>query len=115
MRARDQVLITAAELAALIRAGNPVTILDVRWRLDEPDGRASYLRSHLPGAVYASLEDELSDHRSQAVAVTRCPPGAACRPPRAGGESDRRCRSWSTTTGIEPVQREHGGCSPRPG
>jgi thiosulfate/3-mercaptopyruvate sulfurtransferase len=56
------VLITAAELADLIGAGTPVTILDVRWRLDEPDGRATYLQGHLPGAVYVSLEDELSDH-----------------------------------------------------
>ncbi len=62
MPARDQVLITATELAALIGAGSPVTILDVRWRLDEPDGRAAYLHGHIPGAVYVSLEDELSDH-----------------------------------------------------
>ncbi|MGB8389187.1 sulfurtransferase [Mycobacterium sp.] len=62
MQARDQVLITAAELAALIRAGEPATVLDVRWRIDEPDGRPAYLRGHLPGAVYVSLEDELSDH-----------------------------------------------------
>ena len=62
MEARDRVLITATELAALIQAGDPVTILDVRWRLDEPDGRAAYLQGHLPGAVYVSLEDELSDH-----------------------------------------------------
>ena len=62
MQARDQVLITATELAALIGAGSPVTILDVRWRLDEPDGRAAYLQGHIPGAVYVSLEDELSDH-----------------------------------------------------
>ncbi|MGH3560552.1 MAG: sulfurtransferase [Mycobacterium sp.] len=62
MQARDRVLITAAELADLIRAGDPVTILDVRWRLDAPDGRAAYLQGHLPGAVYVSLEDELSDH-----------------------------------------------------
>ena len=40
----------------------PITILDVRWRLDEPDGRATYLRGHLPGAAYVSLEEELSDH-----------------------------------------------------
>jgi thiosulfate/3-mercaptopyruvate sulfurtransferase len=59
---RDQVLITATELAALIEAGDPLTVLDVRWRLDEPDGRAAYLEGHLPGAVYVSLEDELSDH-----------------------------------------------------
>jgi thiosulfate/3-mercaptopyruvate sulfurtransferase len=59
---RDQVLITATELAALIEASDPLTTLDVRWRLDDPDGRAAYLEGHLPGAVYVSLEDELSDH-----------------------------------------------------
>ncbi|MEE6179375.1 sulfurtransferase [Mycobacterium sp. 050134] len=62
MDVRDRVLISATELADLIDFGRPVTILDVRWRLDEPDGRAAYLEGHLPGAVYVSLEDELSDH-----------------------------------------------------
>lgn len=62
MDSRDQVLITATELAALLEAGDPVTILDVRWRVDDPDGRAAYQESHLPGAVYVSLDDELSDH-----------------------------------------------------
>lgn len=55
-------LITAAALAERLRAGDPVTVLDVRWRLDAPDGHAAYLAGHLPGAVYVSLEDELSDH-----------------------------------------------------
>ena len=62
MEARDRVLITATELAAVLEAGEPVTILDVRWQLDEPDGRAAHLQGHIPGAVYVSLEDELSDH-----------------------------------------------------
>jgi thiosulfate/3-mercaptopyruvate sulfurtransferase len=62
MEVRDRVLITAMELAALLEAGDPLTILDVRWRLDEPDGRPAYLQGHLPGAVYVSLEEELSDH-----------------------------------------------------
>ena len=62
MGARDKVLITAAELADRLRAGEPVTILDVRWSLDAPDGRAAYRQGHLPGAVYVSLEDELTDH-----------------------------------------------------
>ncbi|MGC2655104.1 MAG: sulfurtransferase [Mycobacterium sp.] len=62
MNARAQVLITAAELAGLIADGRRVTILDVRWKLGEPDGYPAYLQGHLPGAVYASLEDELSDH-----------------------------------------------------
>ncbi|MEO8815467.1 MAG: sulfurtransferase [Mycobacterium sp.] len=62
MQARDKVLITAAELADRSTAGEPLTILDVRWSLDAPDGHAAYLKGHLPGAVYVSLEDELSDH-----------------------------------------------------
>jgi thiosulfate/3-mercaptopyruvate sulfurtransferase len=62
VEARDQVLITATELADLIEAGDPLTILDVRWRLDEPDGQAAYLEGHLPGAVYVSLDEDLSDH-----------------------------------------------------
>jgi len=60
--ARDKVLITAAQLADLLDAGDPVSILDVRWRLDEPDGRETYRKGHIPGAVYVSLEEELSDH-----------------------------------------------------
>jgi thiosulfate/3-mercaptopyruvate sulfurtransferase len=59
---RATVLITATELGARIRTGDPVSVLDVRWRLDEPDGRAAHLAGHIPGGVYASLEDELSDH-----------------------------------------------------
>ncbi|OBA59870.1 thiosulfate sulfurtransferase [Mycobacterium sp. 1100029.7] len=62
MEVRDQVLITATELADLIEAGDPLTILDVRWRLDQPDGRTAYEQGHLPGAVYVSLDDDLSDH-----------------------------------------------------
>ncbi len=61
-RRRDEVLITATELARLLAADEPVTILDVRWQLTEPDGRDAYERGHIPGAVYVSLEDELSDH-----------------------------------------------------
>jgi thiosulfate/3-mercaptopyruvate sulfurtransferase len=62
VEARYQVLITATDLATLIEGGDQLTILDVRWRLDDPDGRPAYLEGHLPGAVYVSLEDELSDH-----------------------------------------------------
>ncbi|BBZ22592.1 sulfurtransferase [Mycolicibacter hiberniae] len=61
MGPRSKVLITAGELIALLRAGEPVTVLDVRWSLEAPDGHPAYLGGHLPGAVYVSLEDELSD------------------------------------------------------
>lgn len=62
VNSRARVLISVAELAGLIEADEPLAILDVRWRLDEPDGYPTFLQGHLPGAVYVSLEDELSDH-----------------------------------------------------
>lgn len=34
----------------------------MRWQLTEPDGRAAYEAGHVPGAVYVSLDDELTDH-----------------------------------------------------
>ena len=35
-------LVSAEELAALIGADHSVRVLDVRWRLDRPDGRPEY-------------------------------------------------------------------------
>jgi len=43
---RDDVLITATELVQRLDADEPLTILDVRWQLTEPDGRAAY--EHTP-------------------------------------------------------------------
>ena len=37
-----------------------VVLLDVRWRLDVPDGGPAYREGHLPGAVYVDLERELA-------------------------------------------------------
>ncbi len=56
------ILITPAELSELVASGAPVRILDVRWRLDAPDGRPAYLEGHVPGAVYVDLDHELADH-----------------------------------------------------
>jgi thiosulfate/3-mercaptopyruvate sulfurtransferase len=85
VQSRNQVLITAAELADLIRAGEPPSVLDVRWRLDEPDGRPTYGQGHIPGAVYVSLEDELSDH-----SVT----GRGRHPLPSGHDLQEAARRW---------------------
>lgn len=53
-------LISVAELHTLLAGSEPVVILDVRWRLDRPDGRAEYREGHLPGAVYVDLDTELA-------------------------------------------------------
>ncbi|MDI6944819.1 MULTISPECIES: sulfurtransferase [Microbacterium] len=58
----SEILITPDELAELTARDERVRILDVRWRLDRPDGRPEYLEGHIPGAVYVDLERELSGH-----------------------------------------------------
>jgi thiosulfate/3-mercaptopyruvate sulfurtransferase len=88
------VLISAAELAGLLDAGDPVTILDVRWRLDQPDGRATYLQGHLPGAVYVSLDDELSDH---SIA------GRGRHPLPSGRSVEAAARRWGVRAGVPIV------------
>lgn len=57
-----EVLITPAALAAAIAGERPPVVLDVRWRLDQPDGRADHAAGHIPGAVYVDLDHELAEH-----------------------------------------------------
>lgn len=91
---RDDVLITATELAQRMDAGEPLTILDVRWQLTEPDGRAAYEQGHLPGAVYLSLEDELSDHGVS---------GRGRHPLPSGRSLEAAARQWGMRNGVPVV------------
>jgi thiosulfate/3-mercaptopyruvate sulfurtransferase len=51
-------LISAERLAEL--AQGEVVVLDVRWRLGGPPGRADYDTAHIPGAVFVDLDTELA-------------------------------------------------------
>lgn len=54
-------LVSAEDLHDLLADGAPLRVVDVRWRLDRPEaGHADYLTGHIPGAVFASLDRELS-------------------------------------------------------
>lgn len=60
-------LTTPAELNAALASGafpdgGPVRVLDVRWRLDRPDGRPAYREGHIPGAQYVDLDHDLAAH-----------------------------------------------------
>lgn len=92
--ARSDVLITAAELAQRLADGDPVSILDVRWQLTEPDGSAAYRAGHLPGAVYVSLEDELADHDV---------PGRGRHPLPSGRAVQAAARRWGLRDGVPVV------------
>ncbi|QKW52809.1 sulfurtransferase [Streptomyces buecherae] len=72
------VTITPRDLAAELAAPRPPLLLDIRWRMTPPggraagekSGRAAYEAGHLPGAVFVDLEAELVG-----------PPGPAGRHP----------------------------------
>jgi len=118
------VLITADDLIRRL-AAEPPTLLDVRWQLAEPDGYPAYLREHLPGAVYVSLEDELSDHTVTGRGRHPLPSGAALQAAarRWGVRGDRAvvvyddwnragsARAWWVlrAAGIENVRILDGG------
>ncbi|PZU44193.1 MAG: sulfurtransferase [Microbacterium sp.] len=55
-------LVTAAELDALLGSDRPPVVLDVRWRLGGPHGESAYLMGHIPGAVFVDLEADLAGH-----------------------------------------------------
>ncbi len=94
MTTRTKILITATELARILHAGEPCTILDVRWQLSEPDGRAAYEAGHIPGAVYVSLENELSDHT-----IT----GRGRHPLPSGRAVEAAARRWGIRQGVPVV------------
>ena len=94
MNMRAEVLVTAMELERLIATGAPLAILDVRWELARPDGRAAYEAGHVPGAVYVSLEDELTDH---SVA------GRGRHPLPSGRAVEAAARRWGIGRGTTVV------------
>ena len=57
---RAAALITADELATLLAADRPPTLLDVRWRLGGTPGRELYQAGNIPGAAFIDLDLELA-------------------------------------------------------
>ena len=54
-------LISAEQLQALARSGQPYRVFDCSFELMQPQaGRQLYLEAHIPGAVYANLDSDLS-------------------------------------------------------
>lgn len=92
--ARDDVFVTVADLRDRLTSQAPVTLLDVRWSLAEPDGDQAYLSGHLPGAVYVSLDDDLSDHRIA---------GRGRHPLPSGSDLQAAARRWGVRKGVPTV------------
>jgi len=92
-------LTTAAELHEALAAGRygdggPVRILDVRWRLDRPDGRPDFRAGHIPGAAYVDLDHELAAPGAPVDGRHPLPSPAALQ---------RSARTWGVHTGDTVV------------
>ncbi|MFJ6887799.1 sulfurtransferase [Streptomyces californicus] len=53
-------IITVSACASESAGPRPPVLLDVRWRLGGPHGRADYEAGHLPGAVFVDLDQDLA-------------------------------------------------------
>ncbi|WP_307124530.1 sulfurtransferase [Streptomyces sp. B1I3] len=53
-------IITASEYVSESTGPRPPVLLDVRWQLGGPHGRADYEAGHIPGAVFVDLDAELA-------------------------------------------------------
>ncbi|WP_345941125.1 rhodanese-like domain-containing protein [Microbacterium sp. Se63.02b] len=108
--------VSAAELNDLREQGAPVRVIDVRWRLDRPEaGHGDYLSGHIPGAVFASLDAELSTHGAPAEGRHPLPSTATLQ---------AAARRWGVRAGDTVVAyddsrasrlRGRGGCCGRAG
>ena len=90
----SDVLVSAPELAALLQGPTPVRLLDVRWRLDQPDGREEYRAGHLHGAVYVDLDTELASHGE---------PTDGRHPLPTAGQFQATARRWGINDGDTVV------------
>ena len=88
------VLVTADELAAELGSESPPRVLDVRWRLDKPDGREDYRAGHIPDAVYVDLDHELASHGE---------PGDGRHPLPSEADFQATVRSWGVNEGDRVV------------
>lgn len=87
-------LISAAELLSLTAQGTPVRLLDCSFELTDTEaGRRSHIQAHLPGALYAHLDEDLSGPKTTRGAIDG---GRHPLPSRA--VLARRIGAW----GIEP-------------
>ena len=102
-------LISAAELAANLEDEN-WAVIDCRFSLaDTEQGRRLYLTSHIPGAIYAHIDEDLSAGDAGKTAATRCrnqPPWRkSCLP---GASTSVQVVAYDDSGGA--MARGCGGC-----
>lgn len=107
MTMRDEILITATDLAAQLEReralppGVPRTrVLDVRWTLPQPDGREAFAAGHVPSAVYVDLDSQLAQHKT---------PQDGRHPLPEPAQFQAAARSWGLNGHDDVVVYDGGG------
>ena len=105
--ARDEILVTAEALHETLLAERELPadaprtrLLDVRWTLAQPDGRAAFAAGHIPGAVYVDLDTELARHGAPRDGRHPLPDPAAVQ---------ASARSWGIRSQDAVVAYDGGG------
>lgn len=112
-------LISAAQLQALQASGQPLMVFDCSFDLTAPSaGQAQYLQAHIPGAVYASLDQHLSahhgvpDHAGHVITAQTDQPASGGRHPLPSRE---RFAQWLCAIGfrndMQAVVYDRQGCN----
>ena len=98
-------LISGAELAGALAAADSsapgrIRLLDCRTRLDDPAaGRRAYAEGHIPGAVYASIDQDFA-----------APPGPGGRHPLPPAEAlQAQLRAWGINDDDQVVAYDDAG------
>ncbi len=102
-------LISAPELQALLASGQPLMVFDCSFDLAQPEaGAQAYLASHIPGAVHAHLDRDLS--LKQPAPGEQAASGG--RHPLPGRE---RFAAWLSSAGfangMQAVVYDRNGCN----
>ncbi|MFG2432470.1 sulfurtransferase [Streptomyces sp. NPDC048590] len=123
-------IITSSEYMSESTGQRPPVLLDIRWQLGGPDGRADYEAGHIPGAVYVDLDTELAgpaggggrhplpDPEAFGAVMRRA--GVGCATPVVvydGGQGWAAARAWWLLrwAGHQDVRVLDGGLAGWPG
>ncbi|WP_344986398.1 hypothetical protein, partial [Streptomyces violaceus] len=99
------VLTTAAELNLLVRTGDPAppVVLDVRWKLGDPQGREHYLKEHIPApSTWTWTPSSPLPATPEGGRASAAGPGVVADRGAQLGGSPPDVRWWSTTTTATP-------------
>lgn len=92
-------LISATELQALLASGQPCRVFDCSFDLMQPAaGPAMYAQAHIPGAVYAHLDQHLSAHKDPATGKPA--PGSAASGGRHPLPTREAFAAWLGAVGL---------------